>query len=170
LVNLDLAGHVEEALELLRVVRLGLWFARHGMNIARRLGVRNTGYVRSTNERVISILSQMAAAIRVIARSATDENATSLEFSYSLGCGETTERVEVATCPCIPAIPGELVRADIDKDYFAAFRFPICDLLRSELEPFIIGVGRITVNETNEGLVVLRADAGQISGSHEIRS
>jgi hypothetical protein len=62
----------------------------------------------------------------------------SLEFSCSLGGGNGIEKVNVGACPSLPTVPNEVVRAKIDKDYFAALGLPICDLLRLELEPFII--------------------------------
>lgn len=119
-------------------------------------------YVRSRGDRANSVVSQMAAAIRTLARAHPDECSVLLQFSYSLEASNSVEKVDVVACPALPSIPNEIVRADIDKNDFASITFPLCDLLRLELEPFIVGVGWVIVDETDDGIVVRRVDPRKI--------
>lgn len=125
-----------------------------------------TRYVRSTQERINSVVSQIAASIRTLANSAALGTSVSLEFSYSLGEGDCLEKVDVIACPCLPGVPDEIIRATINKNDFPATPLPVCSLLILEIEPFIIGVGRVVVDETVEGIVVRLGDPREIQGSH----
>jgi hypothetical protein len=131
-----------------------------GLNVLEK-DITRSGYVRSHGERVDSVIAQMAAAIRTLARAHPDDASLSLEFSCSLGEGDSLEQVHVGASPCLPSVAHEIVRAKIDKNDFAATPLPICDLLRLEIQPFIIGVGWVIVDETDEGVVVRRCNVRQ---------
>jgi hypothetical protein len=87
-----------------------------------------------------------------------EDHVVSLEFSKPLGGCDPSQSAEISACPCLPTISGELVRCHIDLDDFDSFRPIIVDLLRSELEPFIIGVGRVIVDQADKDLVVRLSD------------
>ncbi len=57
--------------------------------------------------------------------------------------------------PLSPDNTGEIVRCHIDFDDFETFGPPFVELIRSELEPFIIGVGRIIVDYADKNLVII---------------
>ena len=79
---------------------------------ARLWGVRATlAKAPRDEERIASVVSQMALAIRTAACSAGAETGISMGFSHCLGHGKTPERVDIGSCPCLATIPGELVRA-----------------------------------------------------------
>lgn len=164
----DFPRSIEKSFVSLNVGELGAFlnFWGHWMTVQ----ALESSYVRSHDERVNSVIAQMATAIRTLARSTTKDTAVSLEFSYSLGGGDCLEKVDVGACPCLPSVPNEVVRAEINEDDFSSAGFPIRDLLRLELEPFIIGVGWVIVDEISEGIVVRRCDLGKIEGAHHINT
>jgi hypothetical protein len=75
---------------------------------------------------------------------------------------EVLEASKCASAPFRLTEPGELVRVDLNiNDSFpqaAEVRSP-----RMELKPFIKGVGKVRVDKSPEGIVVFRANDGQIS-------
>jgi hypothetical protein len=144
----------------LSVSELGFGFHRMSLHVS-------ASYSRSKPERINSVIGQMAAAIRTLANSSALGTGISLEFSCSLGEGDCLEKVDVVACPCLPSVPNEIVRAKIDKHDFATAPLPVCDLLRLEIEPFIIGVGWVIVDETIEGVVIRLCDLGKIQSRHE---
>jgi hypothetical protein len=90
----------------------------------------------------------------------------SIEFSYCLGRGYSSERMKVGACLCFPAISDEVVRADIDQYDFPSASLPIRDLLRLEIKPFFIRVGWVVVDQVPQGLVIRRSDARKIGRRH----
>lgn len=54
--------------------------------------------------------------------------------------------------------PGELVRIDFDLDDDMSDISQIATLLRMELEPFIIGVGQVRVEQLSEHCIIARAN------------
>lgn len=139
-------------------------------------GVKKTGrkkplkdarpYPRSKKQMTNSLLSQMASEIRVAARVAEPGIAVSLKLSGSLGKGERREHLDIAACPSLAAVSGDLVYADIDQNGMMAASLPFRDLLRLEIEPFVIGCGGVVVDDAPYGIVLRLRDAGEESSAH----
>jgi hypothetical protein len=95
-------------------------------------------------------------------------------YSVAVPCGlflDEMQQVErIRSYATRAAEPGELVRIDLDfLDVVAdlpALKFLNC----MELEPFIIGVGKVRAIETAKGLIVTSGDQGQkISLRHDTK-
>lgn len=119
---------------------------------------------RSSDDRTDPLISKMAHALETLAKSAAryPDEAISVRFFGTLERCNCAQDIDVAACPRIPTVAGDILYVDIDKDDFPTLRFPICDALRLALEPFIMGVGWIQVHETLEGLVISLRNAGKI--------
>jgi hypothetical protein len=119
-----------------------------------------------------SIISKMAHALRKLAKSAARNpgEAISAHFACPLEVGDSVENFYVAACPRIPAVLGDILYADINEDDFRLVTLPICDLLRLALEPYIVGVGWIEVQQVPEGVVIRLRNAGKVEDGQEIRS
>lgn len=126
------------------------------------------GYVRSREKRINSVVSQIANGIRVTIRHRDEKITMAASFSFSLGEGDVLESVKVGTCPCLATVPGELIRADIHEHNITTSPLPFRDLIRLELEPFIIGVGWVKVDYTPEGVVVFRSNIREVLSRHDI--
>jgi hypothetical protein len=72
--------------------------------------------------------------------------------------GEIKQSFCVASHPMRRTEPLELVKVHLNADRVLAAPHPLAVLLRDELEPFIIGVGKVRADFTPEGIVVLSAD------------
>ena len=72
--------------------------------------------------------------------------------------GEVEKRFPVRSYPTRSTVPEELVRIDLDfldvVSDLSSFKL----LLRMELEPFIIGIGKVRTEVTAKGIKVLRCD------------
>lgn len=102
------------------------------------------------------LAAQIASAIRTAARSATRDTGGLIIFSRSLGTGDGASRLNISLTSYSISIPGELVMAEF-RDFDIAFRGPpLRNLVRCEIEPFIIGVGWVTVLDTANGIVLRR--------------
>ena len=110
----------------------------------------------------------MADAIRTMARTASADHAVSLKLAGTLGEGNCLENMNVATCPCLPAVVGDVIYADIDEDNLVPLSLPVRDLLRLEIEPFVVGCGWVIVDDVANGIVVRLRDAGKEHFSHDV--
>src|SRR5258707_490815 len=97
--------------------------------------------------RHLSTLGRMATIIRASARATVGdaEHAVLLEFSGAFGSGDSSQGLVTVGGPLIPTVSGEIVRCHINFDDLNTFGPPLVDLLRSELEPFIIGAGWVSL-------------------------
>ena len=125
-------------------------------------------YVRTEEERVAGILSQVASRIRMAARCATGSSGSSVFLPRSFIEGDGSKGVDIALSSYAVTVPGELVRAHFDQFDFAAFAFDVRDTLRMEIEPFIVGVGHVAVEKSPEGLVVRLVDEREIGDGHKV--
>jgi hypothetical protein len=70
--------------------------------------------------------------------------------------GTIPESYSVCHCPSRVEIPGELVRINWNPKHLPARLLELSDLVRLEIEPFIIGVGNVVVENIPEGGVIVR--------------
>jgi hypothetical protein len=105
-------------------------------------------------------LHQLANAIRAAAAVAheTPGWSRSLYVARTFFDGEVFKHLEVSLVPSRQTKPKELVRVDFDLLGFASLAGEVVTLLRMELEPFIIGVGQVRIEEIPEGLAVMLSD------------
>jgi len=129
----------------------------------------SSSYISSRQDRMNSIIAQMAAAIRTLSNSTTKDTAISLDFHYFIDENGDIEKMDISASPCRPSIYKEILQAAFDKDKFSASDIPICDLIRMEIEPFIIGVGWITVEETPNGIRLMRTPQPLSASGWKIR-
>ncbi len=111
----------------------------------------------------------IATAAREAAIHADAEWARLVLIPIGLLNGELQEISQIARCPKRPTIPGELVRVHFNfSDGIPIHKSLLCDLVRMDIEPFIIGVGKICVYEIEKGFVVSRRQLGQYSFDHDL--
>lgn len=102
-------------------------------------------------------ISRLADLIRSDAWSAFDmppEWGCSIFVPHSFLKSEVVESLNVGAGVSRRAIPSELVRVNLDGIADIPFADIIRTLLRREIEPFIIGVGEVIVEDEPEGLVI----------------
>jgi hypothetical protein len=75
-----------------------------------------------------------------------------------IACGEDEQLIQCGSMPCRRQILGELARIHINTPDGSAIRAPFLLPLRKEIEPFIIGVGKVRTEDTPEGIVVIKCD------------
>lgn len=115
-------------------------------------------------------LSRLADVIRTCIWSAVDTPGwgSSVAVPATLLLSEVIEPVQVGAGPYRFKEPGELARVNI----YGLADVPHANILKRslvrELEPFVIGVGEITIDDLPEGLIVRRRDGGGEHDSHEI--
>lgn len=115
-------------------------------------------------------LSKLADVIRACAWSAGDTPgwARSIAVPATLLLSEVVEPVKVGAGPCRANKPDELVWVNI----YGLADVPFADVIKRtlirEIEPFVIGVGEVAVDQTPEGLVVRRRDRGDEHRGHEV--
>jgi hypothetical protein len=119
------------------------------------------------------VLHEIARAARSAAMSSGDEWSSSISVPGRYLCGEVHEPFQVATVPVPCVIPGELCRVylNFSGDEVAALMLKAS--LIYELEPFIIGVGKICCYPTPDGIVILRRDIWEqkfVEACHDFRS
>ena len=73
---------------------------------------------------------------------------------------EVGKRLEVCCLPVRRKIPNELTRVHLNLDGAEARASVFKAALRKELEPFIIGVGKVTCWEVAEGIVIIGSNDG----------
>lgn len=122
---------------------------------------------RSPEGRAFSVIKQMAEAIRTLARAHPEDGPVSLEFAMCFSEGDGLVDVDVAACPCLATVPGDIVCANINWDDFAPAGFPAFDFLRLALEPFIVGAGWVHVYPVLEGIVVRLREPCDVERSHD---
>jgi hypothetical protein len=64
------------------------------------------------------------------------------------------------------AVPGELVRVNLNMPTGMSLTSDVQLLLNLEIEPFIVGVGKVKVDNTPNGIVVRRVDARKDNNRH----
>ncbi len=117
------------------------------------------------------VLHQIASIARVGARGATAEWITSISILPASYCGgKIPQTVECVICPDRRAVPGELVRLDLNIPHSMSRHGELQRLLCLEIEPFIMGVGNVRVKEATKGIVVLRLNEGLKNVGHDFRS
>ena len=89
-----------------------------------------------------------------------------LVFARGLFDGEVLQALKCARAPFRITEPDELVR--VDRNIYDGFaQAPeIRSLIGMELKPFVVGVGKVRVDEFPEHIVVFRVYDGQISRVH----
>jgi hypothetical protein len=104
---------------------------------------------------------------------ATSQWSESISIAGRYLSGEVHQPFQVVGLPVAPAIPGELVRVNINfsGEEPAALMFKAA--LIYEIEPFIVGVGKVCCFCTSDGIVVLQQDVWEqkfIAYWHGLRS
>ena len=74
--------------------------------------------------------------------------------------GEVLQAFKCASAPSHLTEPDELHRVDLNINDGFARALELRSLVQMELEPFIIGVGKVRVDKSPEGIVVSRANDG----------
>lgn len=117
-------------------------------------------------------IAKLADAIRADAWSAVDTPGwgRSVFVPHSLLVSEAFEEVKVGVSPYRPEVLGELIRVHLDGIADVPTAAIIRSYLRGEIEPFIIGVGEVAVDDTAEGIVIRLTDRGDELGGHNVRS
>jgi len=110
------------------------------------------------------VLHQIAREVRVAANCALPGWTQSIVFSGVLAKGELEQAVPIGNYPTRSAEANELVRINLNLLDHIADPATVKFLLRMELEPFIIGVGKIRAVETSEGLVIFASKEGERIG------
>jgi len=116
--------------------------------------------------RVEDIAKGLASVGRSAARAATPEWARSISLVTPLLGDALFEAVECASTPCRVTILGELVRIDFDINRRVSVHDDLAHLLTREIEPFIIGVGEVRVEDSLKGIIIRRAEFGIIDDRH----
>lgn len=115
------------------------------------------------------IATRLASTMRAAAKAADDEWCISLLLARPLFLNEGVESVEVVSGPARVTELGELVRLYPDKHDDISLFSVICLLLAREIEPFVIGVGKVVARQSEEGGIVLLRDLceeGRVVVSH----
>lgn len=120
----------------------------------------------SVERRIESFASRIAAAIRTAAIPALDGFVSFLRVRSGFQFGETVEPLECGLYPARANRNGELVRVDLNLPIGIPGIENVRRLLHIELPPFIIGVGEVAVEDTAEGVIVLRREISDIKASH----
>lgn len=116
--------------------------------------------------RIEDFASRVASAIRTAAIPALDGFASFLRVRRGFQFRETVEPIECGLYPVRVDRVGELVRVDLNLSVGIPSPMHLRELLRMELEPFIVGAGYVTVEDTAEGIVVLRRDVSDDKVRH----
>lgn len=121
---------------------------------------------------IYPLLAQVASAIRTSAAAARSGNgAIFVMLSPGFFKSEPEKSRAIASGPTIRTELDELVIVDFNwTEGFPTLDF-LVSLVISELEPFIIGAGKVCARRTSEGLVLFPTDDGRrIAGLHDLRS
>jgi hypothetical protein len=116
--------------------------------------------------RVEALASQVASITRAAAYTATPEWVSSVVCAVGLLDSEISQPIMVALVPARVAIPGELVRVDLNIPTGMPETLEVQFLLHLEIEPFIVGVGKVVVDDAPNGIIVRRVDAWENDGCH----
>jgi hypothetical protein len=116
--------------------------------------------------RMEDIAKGLASVGRGAACAATPDWARSITLTTSLFGSELLKRVECTSMPCRVAVLGELVRIDFDFNVIVSTKNDLAHLLRLEIEPFIIGVGEVRVEDAPKGVIIRKADLGIMNNRH----
>jgi hypothetical protein len=113
-------------------------------------------------------LHQIASALRAVACCATSDWSMLPRLPAVFLDGQVGHSPAVGAMRVRPAEVAELVRLDFHLDNLVASHCETVSLLRLELEPFIIGVGKVRVRDSTEGIVVALADDRQAKDWHVV--
>jgi hypothetical protein len=116
--------------------------------------------------RVEALASQVASITRAAAYSATPESTSSVVCAPGLLDGEILQPIMVSVMGIPIAVPGELVRVNLNMPTGMSLTSDVQLLLNLEIEPFIVGVGKVKVDNTPNGIVVRRVDARKDNNRH----
>ena len=108
-----------------------------------------------------AILHRIAHQIRGAAMSALPDWIWTLTIPRGLSYDVIVEPFEISSVLARPCVRGELTRIDLNLPDNSSTLSVLQDLLAMELEPFIIGRGKVTVQKSPEGLIVIAVDDGQ---------
>lgn len=118
-------------------------------------------------------VAQIASVAQTAARlAAAERDGTWCELiliSRPYGRSEPEEGLIIAATIARVNELGELVRVhfdNFDDVGLAVFR----QALRMELEPFVVGVGQVRVDDSPDGIVILRRDIGEVHSLHTASS
>lgn len=113
-------------------------------------------------------LSSIASLVRSAAYGAmtTPGWGRSILASTGLVEGEVSKPVDSAIVPMRREPDDELVRVDLHSFDQAAASFDVRAALIGEIEPFIIGVGKVRAENTAEGFKVFLCDNGESRDGH----
>lgn len=115
------------------------------------------------------LLHQIAREARVAANCAIPGWKHSIVFTDVLAASKLQQAVPIGSYPTRSTEPNELVQIDLDVFDGIADRSTLACQLRMELEPFIIGVGKIRAIDTCKELIILAADEGKrVSLGHDV--
>lgn len=115
------------------------------------------------------IAHQIACEARIAANCAMDGWAYSISVPASLFSGEVEKTEPIRSYPTRSTIAGELVRIDLNLPHIEPHHASLAFLVSVELEPFIIGVGKIIAQKTAEGIVLHCVDKRQEVGlAHDL--
>jgi hypothetical protein len=108
------------------------------------------------------IIHQLAHKLRAAAICATESPGWARLLMLPRGQLDRDKQqiVTVAISFVKPEKLGEIVRLHFNLPDGMAEPFPVRALIRMELEPFIVGVGKVSVQETVDGLVIVSLDKG----------
>jgi hypothetical protein len=112
-----------------------------------------------TSTAAVAALQDIASDIRKCALHVSNGYAAvDVLYRFVLAGGEVTEQVHAWPVPALAAPQNELVHVYFEADNLPADLESIVNVLRRELEPFVIGAGEVSVRPTDKGFVLLRSD------------
>jgi hypothetical protein len=117
----------------------------------------------NTGDAIVAPLHRLAASIRAAVITGASETfgddwCESLSVPRGFFDGKVSHGHKICFSPERSQIINELVRVYLNLAEGTQETLMIRQLLRMELEPFVIGVGQVSVKDTTEGLVILRCD------------
>jgi len=107
------------------------------------------------------IAHQIAREARIAANCAAPGWAYSVAIPRSLFLGEMPQTKHVCSHPTRSTKLGEIVRIDLNFLNDVTNTTALKLLLRMELEPFIIGVGKVRAIEDAKGLILMSCEEGK---------
>jgi hypothetical protein len=119
----------------------------------------------SSDHPLVAPLHRLASSIRSAAITGASDVfgskwCESIGISPGFFDGEIPQGREICRMPMRREKPGELVRVDLNLQSGAELTGVVREFLRMELEPFIIGVGKVRADDAPEGLVIVTAEDG----------
>lgn len=113
------------------------------------------------DESYFKIASKLADLIRIAALSANDKWCASLLACHPLRSDIIAQPLKVVSGIRRATVAGELVRFDPHKGDSIAALIEVSRLVISEIEPFVIGVGKVRARQNEEGVIVISRDISE---------